>query len=807
MFSVIKYVSGKQVLVMGDFNYPGIDWDCLESDSEGESFLNLVQDCFLFQHVLTPTRGNNILDLVLSSEEGMVEDLQVCEHLANSDHNMISFKLVCSTIINDTSRTVYDFNKGNYVKMNDMLNAVDWDILLNGLEVNEMWRMFYDRIILVMSECIPKHNCRNKKKFPQWMTKEAKRACKSKSTMWRRYRLSKSYNDHVEYKRALNKSTYEYRKAKNNFECKLAKDIKKNPKSFYSYVRSKSKTKDRVGPLKDSSGQIIIDDEGMCNVLNDQFRSVFTQEVNCDITQLPRVRNDFIGDRSEVLSDIDITEVLVSNYLKKLKLNKAPGPDDLVPKVLVETAGSICKPLCKIFCKSLCDCVVPDDWKKANVCAIFKKGSKSEAGNYRPVSLTSHVCKVFETIIRDCLTVHLDRFKLINSTQHGFMRKKSCLTNLLVFLEYVCKAVDKGEPVDAIYLDFQKAFDKVPHCRLMLKINALGIDGKVAGWIKDWLANRKQRVVLNGCKSDWCDVASGVPQGSVLGPLLFLIFINDIDQCVSSKLLKFADDAKLFRVVSSLEEVNKLRDDLKNLFKWSQDWLMLFNLEKCKVVYFGKNNSKCQYMLGGKILEEGKEERDLGVLVSSDLKVTSQCSKVVKTANKVLGMISRRFTLRSKEIIMLLYKSLVRPHLEYCIQAWRPHLQKDIKLLENVQHRATRLIDDFSCLTYEQRLTRLRLTTLETRRLRGDLLEVFKIMKGIDNVDYRDFFVLSTNRSRGHSMKLFKVRFETNCGKFMFSNRVVDEWNLLTEDIISCNTVEAFKAKLDHHLRFSRGFI
>ena len=138
MFSVIRFVSGRQVLVMGDFNYPDIDWDCLESDSVGESFLNLVQDCFLFQHVLTPTRGNNILDLVLSSEEGMVEDLQVCEHLANSDHNMTSFKLVCSTIISDTSRIVYDFNKGNYVKMNDMLNAVDWDIVLTGQEVIKM---------------------------------------------------------------------------------------------------------------------------------------------------------------------------------------------------------------------------------------------------------------------------------------------------------------------------------------------------------------------------------------------------------------------------------------------------------------------------------------------------------------------------------------------------------------------------------------------------------------------------------------------------------------------------------------------
>ena len=171
-----------------------------------------------------------------------------------------------------------------------------------------------------------------------------------------------------------------------------------------------------------------------------------------------------------------------------------------------------------------------------------------------------------ETIIKDLISIHLDKFKLINSTQHGFMKKKSSLTNLLMFFEFVCKAVDNGEPVDVIYLDFQKAFDKVPHSRLLLKVRALGIDGKIAGWIKDWLENRKQRVVLNGCRSDWCNVVSGVPQGSVLGPLLLLMFINNIDQAVLSKLLKFADDIKLFHAVSSSDDVNKLRDDLQNIF-------------------------------------------------------------------------------------------------------------------------------------------------------------------------------------------------------------------------------------------------
>ena len=206
------------------------------------------------------------------------------------------------------------------------------------------------------------------------------------------------------------------------------------------------------------------------------------------------------------------------------------------------------------------------------------------------------------------------------------------------------------------------------------------------------------------------------------------------------------------------------------------------------------------------VLNEVEEEKDLGVIVQNNLQVSEQCSKVVKTANCVLGMISRTFQNKSKEIIIPLHKSLVRPHREYCVQAWRPHLIKDIKLIENVQHGATRMIPELHGQTYEQRLNVVNLTTLETRRLREDLIEMFKILKGFDRASL-PFATNKLSNLRGHSLKLFKQRFNklTNIDKFAFVNRIVDELNNLSEEIVSCNTVNSFKNKLDRYLRDCRG--
>ena len=252
---------------------------------------------------------------------------------------------------------------------------------------------------------------------------------------------------------------------------------------------------------------------------------------------------------------------------------------------------------------------------------IFKKGSRHQTSNYRPVSLTSQICKVVKSIIRDQLVQHLDYNNLITNSQHGFRKGYSCTINLLVFLETVTAKIDSKHNVDAIYLDLAKAFDKVPHRRLLLKLRAHGIGGLVGSWIKSWLTDRWQKVCLKGSYSSWTRVWSGVPQGSVLGPVLFLIFINDIDMAVSSNVLKFADDTKLYRVVDCQQEGQKLQKDLDGVCEWAEDWKMMFNTEKCKVIHYGKSSINFKYSMHGKLLEEVTSEKDLGVVITKDLKV------------------------------------------------------------------------------------------------------------------------------------------------------------------------------------------
>ena len=437
---------------------------------------------------------------------------------------------------------------------------------------------------------------------------------------------------------------------------KLSKETKSNPKGFYAYVKSKTSIKETIGPLKDNDGNLTADNTTMCSILNSYFGSVFTKEVVGEV--MPEVKSKYKQNMNHITS-INLTVDMVLNKLKGMKLNKAAGIDEIVPRLLKENADVLCKPLFCIFTESLRYGSVPLDWKKANVTPIFKKGAKNLPNNYRPISLTSQVCKILESIIRDTIISHLKENCLINPSQHGFWSKRSCLSNLLEFLESVTNYVDQGLPVDVIYLDFQKAFDKVPHQRLLEKVKSMGIDGEVFEWIKSWLLGRLQRVVLNGKSSDWIEVNSGVPQGSVLGPLLFLIYINDIDEWVTCKLLKFADDTKLFQVVATKQDIDKLQEDLINICKWSKEWLMLFNQDKCRVMHIGFNNTRAEYTMDGFKLEDTNEERDLGIIMQEDLKFNKQCAKAANTANRILGMIKRNFSNLNKEIVLPLYKTLV----------------------------------------------------------------------------------------------------------------------------------------------------
>ena len=533
---------------------------------------------------------------------------------------------------------------------------------------------------------------------------------------------------------------------------------------------------------------------------------MFTRE---DLTNIPNLHNRVLTPGSE-LCDIRITESEVLNLLVKLNTAKSPGPDGIHNKVLFELRDILCSPLTCFFNLSLEHGTVPKCWKEANVTPLFKKGNKHAAENYRPVSLTSTVCKLMETIIKKKVMAYMEGNNLFSVHQHGFRSGHSCVTQLLEVIEIWSKAIDEKDNIDVIYLDFRKAFDSVPFERLLVKLKAYGICGNVLNWIKSFLNDRRQRVIINGTTSEWADVVSGVPQGSVLGPALFLLYINDLPDTVKNLVKIFADDTKLFAVANNEEDCASIQTDLNSLSEWSQSWQLRFNASKCKCMHFGQSNQHQSYFMpdngSATTITEVTEEKDLGVTFSSDLKFHKHIVSAVKKANRILGVVKRTFTYIDRDMFLQLYKTLIRPHIEYGSVIWSPYLKKDIYLIENLQRRATKIVKEIRNKPYEDRLRILGLPTLQYRRERCDVVQVYKIMNEIDSLDYNTFFTKTAcGTTRGHHQKLQKTPCRLRSRQNVFSLRVVNNWNSLSETCVSSDSLNAFKSNLNKEWRDKPG--
>ena len=439
-----------------------------------------------------------------------------------------------------------------------------------------------------------------------------------------------------------------------------------------------------------------------------------------------------------------------------------------------------------------------ESWKKAIIAAIYKKGKKSDPGNYRPVSLTSVISKVMESIVRDAMVEHLMKNNLFTDNQHGFVPGRDCIAQLLIWMEIWTKMIEDGVCFDAIYTDFSKAFDSVPHARLFVKMEALGIRGDILKWVKSFLSGRTQCVNVDGAFSSWKKVISGIPQGSVIGPILFVIFINDMPEQVIHNFCKlFADDCKLFGPVNASGE-NLVQSDLAKLEQWSKIWQLPFNAKKCKVMHFGHNNPKRKYVLNGQELEATRAEKDLGVMVDDNLKFHIHTASAAKKANQMLGVIKRTYVTRDADTITTLYKSMVRPHLEYGNAIWGPCYVGDLKSVEGVQRRATKMVSEIRELSYEDRLRTLKLPSMEYRRKRGDMIQCFKVMNGLVRIKAEELFTpIPSNNTRGHGQRVLRTKAHKATRMKSFSQRTIKSWNSLPSEVINSPSVNVFKNRLD----------
>ena len=790
------------LLIAGDFNLGDIDWlnhlSLAPLSHCSHTFLEVINDFFLHQHVTFPTRfrqGNSprVLDLVFTNEEDMVQNLHALPGLGKSDHIVLRFSLVGYTSQEPSTVPRLSLNRGDYARLAKLASETSWSVP-EDTSVNAQYQSFRSKLENLCLQCIPYQQPRHRRRNI-YMTKEAMSLRKKKRRLWQKYTRTGDILDNARFVRARNDLRWLTRRLRKDFEANLVQDIKKNPKRFWRYANTQLKTKARVQDLVRADGSVASTDMEKAQTLADFFNSVFCKEDGS--SDIPVLNPSYEG---PVLEDIEISAAMVESKLKRLKPASSPGPDQVHPKVLMELAASLSAPLSALYRSSLSSGQLPDDWKVGQVTPIFKKGRKDDASNYRPVSLTSVASKVLESIIRDQLLEHLCSTEQLSNAQHGFVPLRSCATQLLTTMEDCTGLLETGESVDVVYTDFRKAFDSVPHRHLLSKLHSLGIRGKLLQWFEAFLTNRRQRVVVNGAASSWSDVTSGIPQGSVLGPVLFVLYVNDLPDMVTSPVQMFADDMKIYRGIRSAVDHDQLQADLDTLAAWSRKWLLPFNVAKCSSLHMGTSNPKEIYNIQGVPLQQTRVERDLGVLIDDQLKFREQAADAASRANRILGLIRHTFCHLDCRTLSLLYKTLVRPLIEYGNQTWGPFNMADKKLVERVQRRATKLVPEIRHFPYQERLHALGLPSLQYRRQRGDMIAMFSIMHGRVRLNKEDFFNSPrTAQTRGHPLKVAKLQSLTRVRNNHFSIRVVNDWNSLPEDIVCAPSVEAFKNRLDRH--------
>ena len=787
-----KLESCNKYVLMGDFNFPGIDWENETASSSDENlFLDFVNENSLTQSVRHPTRGNNVLDLCLATDEDLVREVEVMEPFSTSDHCYFTGKIFIQNP-EETIKFYHNFNLADWDSIRSYLSCVDWQDILQNRDTESMWNSIKSIITCAVDRHVPIFQVANR---TPWMNSFLKGLLDQKKRKWRNFKNNQTVRNKREFNYISKKVKLDVARAKADFEKRKFLNKAVEPKLFFSYIdkATNSKSDSTIPPLHTTNNCIITSNNKKADILSEQYQSVFTvDDGNFPECSLVMPRDSFT---SILISDRDIL-----NAINVLNVNGSPGQDNIYPEFIKKMCCFLVLPLRLLFQKSIDTGILPEDWRKGVVVPIYKKNNKpSEPASYRPICLNSVVCKILEKIVHSYMINYLLENELISKQQHGFLKRRSTTSNLLEAINDWTQYLDNKIPLDIIYIDLAKAFDTVSHEKLIYKLRLLGIGGNMLSWFTSFLTGRIQCVRVSNNFSSPYLVTSGIGQGTILGPLLFILYVNDVVDCIApeTKIQMYADDAKIYRPIRTVSDNDSLQQDLKSLTNFFNSWQLKMNNDKCNVIHLGHNNQEFSYKIEDDALDAKEHCRDLGVIVSKDLSLHKHCMQIAKSAYFRAKQIRIAFECKEIDFRLFLFKTYVRPILESNTQIWSPYQIRDINHIGNVQRHFTKRLPGLWNVPYIERMRRLELKSLETRRIINDIILFYKIIHQLIDVDLNQFFTLNSNSTRGHQYKVNMQYARLNCRKFSFICRTIPKWNNLSSNIVEAENILTFKRMLE----------
>ena len=705
------------LVIAGDMNATHTNWDVNgHTNNYGNAIYDLVTHHGLTQIVKETTHTthtpngpvSSLLDLIITDTPGNFLNVAV-DTYPSSDHKFVSAVSVLEVPQpKKTYREIDDYSQltdEKKTELNDLLKAAPWDELVfndqNSNDIDKLVEAWVALFLTIVRQFVPTKTVVTDYSKPGWWTRSLTKQQRYKTFCLRKLKkVTKRGNI-----RQIEAAKEKFRVAKENLDRKKKVAAERYRRDLQETLNSKTLSakgywncinklmgrlkRSTIPPLKKGT-TFVTNSLQKCDLLNSYFSAqCHLNDSNHKFPDVPLLTNSLL-----ISTQIEDTAEIY-NMLRKLDIKRATGPDKISNKLLRLSAFGIADSVTKLINNSLSLGQFPTAWKKAHVVPIHKKDSVHEAQNYRPISLLSCLSKICERVVSGRLRHHIECNNILSPFQSGYRTGFSTETQLSGLLHKILHAVDQGQMVRAVFLDISKAFDRVSHKGLIIRLQQVGIAGTMLKWFRSYLSNREQRVVIDGVSSSWLPVSSGVPQGSVLGPLLFILYINELLREFDCHVHCYADDTLLFETGTCSNTVNqKLSNNLVKATQWGNDWLVTFNQAKTESMTFGARSAEKPTLLDfqGSQVKEVHEHKHLGLMLTSNLRWDTQVAVMAEKAEKRLRYLILGRSHLSQAVLCNVYLTLIRSIMEYCCATWSNISAISSTRLQRIQNRAARLV-------------------------------------------------------------------------------------------------------------------